>query len=262
MIGRGINGIWRITTSFAPGLKYTMWSIRNPDSTFKEYYVKTISRALAGEVKHPTLGPHENLTPERLESGRFELHELIARGVRPDDTFVDYGCGTLRLGVLLIEYLEPGRYFGLDIDERILAVGREQLSAELVAAKRPVLEVISPESLRRVAARPPRWVCSKGVLQHVPPGQLDDYFQSLSILIHAGATGFVNARLGPKCKRTAPETWDHAFDRLQAGAAKFGMTLERVRPIEELDKVRPTQTLMMLTHQEARDRAKRNPVGK
>jgi cyclopropane fatty-acyl-phospholipid synthase-like methyltransferase len=94
----------------------------------------------------------------------------------------------LRLGALFIEYLEADRYIGLDIDQSILTAGREQLADNIVETKRPTLEVINKESLARVAARQPRWVCSKGVLQHVPPEELDDYFASLSPLINAGAT--------------------------------------------------------------------------
>jgi hypothetical protein len=224
-----------------------IWSIRNPGRTFKEYYVERVSNALDGMVKHPTLGPHWNLTAERLEGGRIEFHDLIARGVSPKDIFVDYGCGTLRLGVLLIEYLDADRYIGLDIDERILAAGRSQISPEIIGTKRPLLEVISKETLSRVAAKGPKWVCSKGVLQHVPPRELGDYFQSLSILIHAGASGFLNAKLAPRCKRISPETWDHNFERLHSAAAKHGMVLSRLRPAEKLDKQRPTQTLMGLT---------------
>jgi SAM-dependent methyltransferase len=247
MIGSGIRKFWRTVTSAAPGLKYTMWSMRNPGRTFKDYYVEGVSRALDGTVKHPTLGPHRNLAPKRIVGRHVELRDLIARGVSPKDVFVDYGCGTLRLGGLLIEYLDADRYVGLDIDERILAVGRTQISPEVIATKRPLLDVISKETLSRVAAKGPKWVCSMGVLQHVPPRELGDYFQSLSILIHAGASGFVNAKLAPRCKRVSPGTWDHNFDRLHSAAARHGMVLSRLRPTEELDKLRPTQTFMSLT---------------
>ncbi|MGB3035911.1 MAG: hypothetical protein WBB72_00805, partial [Methyloceanibacter sp.] len=73
------------------------------------------------------------------------------------------------------------RYIGLDIDQRILAAGRGQLADDIVETNRPTLEVISEESLARVAARKPRWVCSKGVVQHVPPEELDEYFAGLSL---------------------------------------------------------------------------------
>jgi hypothetical protein len=75
----------------------------------------------------------------------------------------------------------------------------------IVETKRPTLEVISKESLARVAARKPRWVCSKG-LQHVPPEELDEYFAGLSPLIHAGATGLLFSHIGPESRRMSLKT--------------------------------------------------------
>jgi hypothetical protein len=100
---------------------------------------------------HSSLGP--NLRPGRLASARRTFERLLTYGIRPDDTVVDYGCGTLRLGTLFIEYLQADRYIGLCIDKRILAAGREQLADDIVETKRPTLEVISKEGLARVAAR-------------------------------------------------------------------------------------------------------------
>jgi hypothetical protein len=57
-----------------------------------------------------------------------------------------------------------------------------------------------------VAARKPRWVCSKGVLQHVPREELDEYFAGLSPLIHAGATGLLFSHIGPESRRMSLKT--------------------------------------------------------
>src|SRR6476469_7712108 len=101
--------------------------------------------------------------------------------------------------------------------------GRGQLADDIVETKRPTLEVISKESLARVAARKPRWVCSKGVLQHVPPEELDEYFAGLSPLIHAGATGLLFSHIGPESRRMSLKTLAHDFDRLHATAKGHGM---------------------------------------
>jgi hypothetical protein len=104
--------------------------------------------------------------------------------------------GTLRVGRLLIEYLDADLYIGMDIDMRILGFGRAALPPALLETKRPTLELISRETLAEVAARRPKWVFSKGVLQHVPPRNLDEYFKNLSCLIHSGATGWIKSRIG------------------------------------------------------------------
>ncbi len=80
-----------------------------------------------------------------------------------------------------------------------------------------------------MAARKPRWVCSKGVLQHVPPEELDDYFASLSPLIHAGATGLLFSQIEPESRRVSVKTWAHDFGQLHAAAKGHGMQLGKLK---------------------------------
>jgi hypothetical protein len=104
-----------------------------------------------------------------------------------------------------------------------------------MASQRPVLDVISAESLNRTAARQPKWVCSKGVLQHIPPAQIDKFFEDISRLILTGATGLVEAQMRQSSEQLSPKTWAYSLADLQASSARFGMSLVRVacdeRPI-------------------------------
>ena len=131
-----------------------------PALPLKSSMLTALQTPFLGKEQHPSLGPH--LKPGGTSGALNTFNKLVSQGIRPSDTLVDYGCGTLRVGSLFIEHLEAGHYIGMDIDQRILADGLNQLPAELVESKRPTLEVISPDSLARVAARQPRWVCSKG----------------------------------------------------------------------------------------------------
>lgn len=56
--------------------------------------------------------------------GLLQYHFLIAQGLRPEHRFLDVGCGALRLGQLLIPYLNEGRYFGLEPAEDLVKAGR------------------------------------------------------------------------------------------------------------------------------------------
>jgi cyclopropane fatty-acyl-phospholipid synthase-like methyltransferase len=219
--------VWWAIKCWLPYAQFGLWSLRNPGLSFKQFYAECAANSLAINKSHSSLGP--NLRPGRLASARRTFERLLTYGIRPGDTVVDYGCGTLRLGALFIEFLEADGYIGLDIDRRIIAAGREQLADDIVETKRPTLEVISKESLARVAARNPRWVCSKGVLQHVPPEELNDYFASLSPLIHAGATSLLFSHIAPESKRMSLKTWAHDFDQLHATAKDHGMRLGKLK---------------------------------
>lgn len=208
-----------------PRISYLIWTRRNPGKTFKEFYAESITAALVGKKTHASLGPV--LKTGRSQTASRIFRQLVGQGISPTDTLVDFGCGTLRIGRSFIEFLEPDRYIGMDIDQRILDAGKSSLPAELIASKRPVLEVISPESLIRVAAKQPKWIFAKGVLQHIPPAELNEFFGNLAPLVHAGAVCFLYGRCAQKSTVLSSKSWMHDFRQLQESAARHGMELAR-----------------------------------
>lgn len=46
--------------------------------------------------------------------GRDQFNYLKNLGLKPRDYFLDLGCGALRAGIWLIDFLAPSRYFGID----------------------------------------------------------------------------------------------------------------------------------------------------
>ncbi len=117
----GASVVWWAIKCWLPYAQFGLWSLRNPGRSFKQFYAECAANSLATNKSHASLGP--NLRPGRAASARRTFERLLTYGIRPDDIVVDYGCGTLRLGTLFIEYLEADRYIGLDIDQRILAAG-------------------------------------------------------------------------------------------------------------------------------------------
>lgn len=57
------------------------------------------------------------------EIGALQLSFLRGQGLERDSSLLDIGCGSLRGGVRFVDYLEAGRYFGLDINRSLLEVG-------------------------------------------------------------------------------------------------------------------------------------------
>jgi SAM-dependent methyltransferase len=73
------------------------------------------------------------------EMGRHQLDFLVGQGLRPGDRLLDVGCGSLRGGLHLIGYLDPGGYYGIDTSPLLLAAGRRELVAAGLEARRPTL---------------------------------------------------------------------------------------------------------------------------
>lgn len=55
--------------------------------------------------------------------GNHQFAFLKQMGMCPGHRILDVGCGCLRVGIHLANYLEPGHYFGIDLSEELITVG-------------------------------------------------------------------------------------------------------------------------------------------
>ncbi len=77
--------------------------------------------------------------PEQYDfMGATQFRLLTALGLREDQTVLDIGCGSLRAGRFLIQYLMPGRYIGVEPNSWLWqeAFARE-IGADVQALKAP-----------------------------------------------------------------------------------------------------------------------------
>jgi SAM-dependent methyltransferase len=57
--------------------------------------------------------------------GPLQKNFLVSQGLMPEHRVLDIGCGSLRAGVAIADYLNPGRYFGFDHDSSIIKAATE-----------------------------------------------------------------------------------------------------------------------------------------
>ena len=55
--------------------------------------------------------------------GAMQFNLLTNLGLREEHYLLDIGCGSLRAGKLLIPYLVPGRYFGIEPERWLIEEG-------------------------------------------------------------------------------------------------------------------------------------------
>lgn len=80
------------------------------------------------------VGPPQNF--DLVCAMQFNLLTLL--GLREHHSLLDIGCGSLRAGKLLIPYLLPDRYFGIEPEEWLVEEGIEnEIGRSLVEIKRP-----------------------------------------------------------------------------------------------------------------------------
>lgn len=71
-------------------------------------------------------GKHRSFVGGHWElMGEKQLDFLVSRGLKPQHRLLDVGCGSLRAGRMLVRYLDPGNYYGIDVNESLVAAGYE-----------------------------------------------------------------------------------------------------------------------------------------
>lgn len=197
-------------------------------------YVDRVMERLEAGTTHATLGP--TLKPGSVDRARRYVDRLVREGLGRNHRVVDYGCGTLRVGAFLIDYLDPERYFGLDLDQRLLDLGLRNLPEGLAAAKRPSLQVISAETIASIAATRPDYIFSLGVVQHVSPEELAGFFGHVSALAHGGTSIEIQVtKLLDTPVRRSLNSWSHSMEGLERAFHSAGLTLKSFRSKDGLE---------------------------
>jgi SAM-dependent methyltransferase len=71
------------------------------------------------------------------ELGELQLNFLVSQGLEPSARLLDVGCGPLRAGIKFVDYLEPGNYYGLDVNASLLDTGYDVELPERLREKLP-----------------------------------------------------------------------------------------------------------------------------
>ena len=85
---------------------------------------------ISGRHRAKVKGPWEEL-------GALQLAFLREQGLQQGHRLLDVGCGPLRGGIHLVDYLEPGGYYGVDINQSLLDAGYDHELPGHLRAKLP-----------------------------------------------------------------------------------------------------------------------------
>jgi len=87
------------------------------------------------ERRHARVGPARLWKMKRA----FQFDFLQRMGLERGQRLLDLGCGTLRGGLPLIEFLDAGHYTGVEVRADVLAEARAELAEAGLTHKSPVL---------------------------------------------------------------------------------------------------------------------------
>lgn len=189
--------------------------------------------------RHSLVGPGDLWEMKR----RFQIGFLRGAGLLPGHRLLDLGCGTLRGGIPLIDYLEPGHYAGVEVRGEVLAEGRRELAESGLVDKRPQLvhcERLDTLDLGRrfdVA-----WAFA--VLIHMDDAILEEAIAAVSRHLADGGVMYATVNVGAE----PAGSWqgfpvvhrEHAF--YEAVFRSHGLAVEDIGPLTAYGHVHPRLT--------------------
>lgn len=124
--------------------------------------------------------------------GAHQMAYLLSQGLRPDQRFLDIGCGSLRLGSRLIPWMEPGGYFGTDISSVLIEAGRMAELDDDGRARAPSENFAVNEDFGfEFLPGPVDMAIAQSVFTHLPLNHLRRCLATLAPWMVSGGTLFV-----------------------------------------------------------------------
>lgn len=156
---------------------------RQAGGDFSLYYRKVIAATTAANGADQAIGSYSH--DHWLQTGEMQFEYLISHGLLPEHRVLDIGCGNLRLGWRLIEFLDEGNYVGLDLSPEILFAAQQVVVQNKLQANRPYLEVIDGTSLDFLPTGTFDVAHAHSVFSHTPLDVFEAYVRQVRDLLTA-----------------------------------------------------------------------------
>jgi SAM-dependent methyltransferase len=187
--------------------------------TYTEWYAQVMDRQMQK-------APDAFFQPWRV----YQLEYLIAHGLTPEMSLLDYGCGPCGAGVFMIEYLEAGKYTGADISEACLAGAEKFLRERGAIEKRPELVLLPGGSLAPLAGTMFDMIWAQSVLTHMPPAELLGFVQDLPRCLRPGVgVLYATFLIGEALRQENPKSFVYTERFVRDACAEAGVRCEILR---------------------------------
>ncbi len=123
----------------------------------------------------------------------FQIDFLKRMGLERTQVLLDLGCGTLRGGLPLIEFLERGHYLGVDVRADVLEEARAELREAGFEQREPLLLLTEDLGVLELE-RPVDVVWAFSVLIHMEDGVLERAFSFVARHLAPDGSFYANVR--------------------------------------------------------------------
>jgi SAM-dependent methyltransferase len=199
---------------------------------------------------------HRRVVGGRWEKiGALQLQFLRSQGLQPEHFLLDVGCGSLRAGTKFIDYLDSGRYFGIDSDAKVLAAGRDiEVQKSGLAEKKPTLCQVTDFDLS-VFGRPELYfdfAMAQSVFTHLDPDMIEICLIRVMRRMQPGghffATFYESGDGSIKYGCAYPEMPWYPFAMFKEMAERIGMAVEYIGNWGHPNNKERVQRMLVFSH--------------
>ncbi|MCC7374230.1 MAG: class I SAM-dependent methyltransferase [Verrucomicrobiales bacterium] len=173
------------------------------------------------------------------ELRQYQLTALKKCGLQPDHRLLDVGCGPLQGGIAFIQYLNPGRYVGVDINSGKLGEGYAQIAEFGLTPKNPRLILSKRFGVEELERARFDYIWASQILYYFDPPVMRELLDFIAAHLAPGGR-FLGDILGTCDDEFRTErhlAWmnrvqRHTVEGLQALAAEVGLTVQSLGRID------------------------------
>lgn len=159
-----------------------------------------------------------------LALGEMQFEYLLEHGLHPSNTMLEIGCGNLRAGWRFINYLDPAKYYGIDISPDILAAAKDTLVQYKLQEKLPYLTIVKNLTFDFLPDEHFDVVHAHSVFSHSPINVIDECLAHVGrIMTPTGFFDFTFDRTDGPEHQVLREDFYYRTDTLIALADKHGL---------------------------------------
>ncbi len=177
------------------------------------------------------LGHREYVGGRWEEIGKLQFEFLVAHGLRPEHVLLDVACGSLRAGVHLIPFLQPGNYWGLEKEADLIEAGLlRELNPALRVSQRPQFLINAKFDVSTIT-HPVDVIWIHSLLTHLPLREIQHCFENLKSIASPATVCYATYFEVATIQRNSSVAHDHETffytrDELSQCVAAAGWTCE------------------------------------
>jgi SAM-dependent methyltransferase len=180
-----------------------------------------------------------------LQAGQMQFDYLRDHGLEPHMRILEIGCGNLRAGRLLTDYLDPGSYYGIDISPEILVAALETIAEFGLQSKAPRVALVGDLKLGFLPEGAFDVVYAHSVFSHAPIEVIDECLEHVGrVMAPGGFFDFTFDRTDADEHQVLREDFYYRTETLTALAASKGFEarlMDDWEPLHRQSKLRLTR---------------------